>query len=1584
MTLGNSYIPSIIVLCNMYLNKTHSRLMVSCFAFILIMVGIAPLVLSNNVSAIVPGELYGVTTNDGGNSDFYRLLPKSIESSGPGFIATMEQGFSGIAFDSDGTLYAAGATGSSESFGTINPVDGTYTEISSSSIGCTDIAFDPTDGTLYCQHKTELYSLDKTTGVANHIGTVGLGNPKGNAIAISPSGILYYGNQTGLYTVDKTNGSVTHASVWTSNVDDSNCRPNAFDFDSSGTLWGSLNCNSGNYLVTIDITTSEMTLFDTTVDYLDGIAFAPNTPPSDERLSSVTKIGDLDHVSKGLAFVTGTDSDGLYSISPRDEFLRQVDPSTGETLNEIPLVYDSCSDGCLDAISGGQGLAYDSNSGTLWAIVTAHVDGSLQRLLAIVDLSIIPDSHCEGWCDSNLTIVGILPDKFAGLAVHPTMGLLGVTGDNREEGSIPPTLYTIIIPEVPDISTLLETNFVATFGNGDDGEAIAFNPIDNLLYHSSGLYDVIFETLDLNDNTLTPIYIGDTMLSFNEAMALGFSSSYDALYWSQGFSGNSILYRVELAPFEDTIAPTVDLSSVFPNPTNTSPIGINATFSEPVAGFSPDDISVIGGTVDAGLVFATGSTIYTFSVTPDSDGVLSVNIAANSAQDLAGNDNTASNTFSIEYDATAPTVILDTAYLDATDASPIGINATFSEPITGFSEDDISISGGSVDPESFFALSDTLYTFSVTPNGDGDLTVSIPADSAQDAAGNGNTASDVFTYVVDISFANPPKFGLQSLLQIEDSAVSATEDTITATISSNANSPMLVTLYRDGSAPEGNLFTALTQFTVPPPSPIDPTDGVCDELYVFDVDTEQCVLDPTIVFLNVDTDGDTVTVDYRTFTQDFTSSPAAVTAGFFGGSATDPTDTIRFYESDAYYVGSTATLRIIDHTFVGNTITGISVESSSGDTLSVDAIRIPGSDTFTTDSITIVSSKPVGATNVLESDVGTTISSTYKGVTAFANMIDDPSVDLLFAPDTTKVVTCLAADPNTGADTDSDGICDAWEHPAVNVALRIPTSQSGEYYELTCTEGATLDSDQSGASVCPKVGTPDLYVELDYMTGHKPKTAAINDVVTSFKNGLNKNSAGTVVGIRPHIIVDNEVQHVDLLPFSDGDPAVTTFLKLKKANFGTDSERNSCDTTNQDCVNQIDRALTAKRQVFRYGMFTHDQAGNVGSSGYAEKPGNDFIVSLGSFTGHTGTVGEQEATLLHELGHTLGLRHGGPDDVNCKPNYPSVMNYLYQFDGSDGGLLTGRPLDFSPSPYTTINEASLTDGSYVIGSKTRTMVIGGIDSGGNVLSTFTVNAGTKPLRGTPTAQPINWDRTATVFTGPLNVHYFANVPGCQDQTKYGPAIDGSFTGLRSQDDWNTIAFNFRVFDSFDSGAFNPQGDEDQEPTITIKKITIGGDGTFEFATDFGVSSVTTTDGAGSETSETLSPRVYSAEESTQPGWNLSSATCSDGSPINAIDLEYGEQITCTFTNTKQGPATLEQAINQLNTLIDDTLDKKHSKKLGNVLHKVEKESGKDHLDKACKEMDKFIKEVNKIKDLSSEEKTALINAANDVKAFIPC
>ena len=117
--------------------------------------------------------------------------------------------------------------------------------------------------------------------------------------------------------------------------------------------------------------------------------------------------------------------------------------------------------------------------------------------------------------------------------------------------------------------------------------------------------------------------------------------------------------------------------------------------------------------------------------------------------------------------------------------------------------------------------------------------------------------------------------------------------------------------------------------------------------------------------------------------------------------------------------------------------------------------------------------------------------------------------------------------------------------------------------------------------------------------------------------------------------------------------------------------------------------LNAKRLAFHYGLFVHNQSPTPpsttnSSSGCAELFGNDFMVSMGSWTppnpaitGHSGGVGsrsEQAGTFMHELGHNLGLRHGGVDNANCKPHHVSVMNYAYQFPNS----VPDRPLNYSP------------------------------------------------------------------------------------------------------------------------------------------------------------------------------------------------------------------------------------------------------------------------------------------------------------------
>ena len=59
--------------------------------------------------------------------------------------------------------------------------------------------------------------------------------------------------------------------------------------------------------------------------------------------------------------------------------------------------------------------------------------------------------------------------------------------------------------------------------------------------------------------------------------------------------------------------------------------------------------------------------------------------------------------------------------------SPVSVTVTFSEPVSGFTVDDISVGNGTA---SGFSGSDgdAVYTFSVTPTSLGEMTVDVPAD----------------------------------------------------------------------------------------------------------------------------------------------------------------------------------------------------------------------------------------------------------------------------------------------------------------------------------------------------------------------------------------------------------------------------------------------------------------------------------------------------------------------------------------------------------------------------------------------------------------------------------------------------------------------------------------------------------------------------------------------------------------------------------------------------------------------------------------------------------------------------------------
>lgn len=381
-------------------------------------------------------------------------------------------------------------------------------------------------------------------------------------------------------------------------------------------------------------------------------------------------------------------------------------------------------------------------------------------------------------------------------------------------------------------------------------------------------------------------------------------------------------------------------------------------------------------------------------------------------------------------------------------------------------------------------------------------------------------------------------------------------------------------------------------------------------------------------------------------------------------------------------------------------------------------------------------------------------------------------------------------------DTDGDSLFDVWENKGIDANL----------------DGIIdLDLRALGASADHK----DLFIEVDTMSclvggcisaldfSTEPIKGALDDVVTAFANAPVENPDGSD-GIKVHILLDESMQmgkdtfftqrgpfdHDDFDDYKIGSNqpdklGVPCGIRKQDGHFGTRSERAS-----ENCEN----ILEARRLSYRYAIFgvnfvegtvrISDELSEY-SSGIAERGGNDFMVTFGTYNDDnylkiggskvlaTAKRAVQAGTFMHELGHTLGLAHGGDQEHNLKPNYMSVMNYDLQVPNLD----PNRPLDYSTQTLPDLDERSLDESAGVSGAAGRMAIYHGqVPLGGGLVSLVTL--------GADAGGPIDWNLDGSL--GPGRVSADIN----EDQT---------LGILRGFDDWANLQFNFRVSPEYANG-----------------------------------------------------------------------------------------------------------------------------------------------------------------------------------------
>ncbi|MBO6512963.1 MAG: hypothetical protein JJ974_03225 [Phycisphaerales bacterium] len=263
-------------------------------------------------------------------------------------------------------------------------------------------------------------------------------------------------------------------------------------------------------------------------------------------------------------------------------------------------------------------------------------------------------------------------------------------------------------------------------------------------------------------------------------------------------------------------------------------------------------------------------------------------------------------------------------------------------------------------------------------------------------------------------------------------------------------------------------------------------------------------------------------------------------------------------------------------------------------------------------------------------------------------------------------------------DDDGDGLFNTWEADGVDFEI---------------DGNPELDLPGDGATVDRK----DLFVEIDTHSDINLQQSLLDRVITSFDAAPVSNPSG-IDGILLHMDLDESTLpniNYNQNYITDEGNVKSQMRQQRGAFFGTAAQRNDDDA---------DVLLKAKSLIYRYGVigglqtytFLDENAipkpkpRTIRVGGMGEIPGNDFIVTLRD---PNDRPNDMAASIMHELGHNLGLRHGGGDNINFKPNYFSVMNYMHALERDNWGPRwnSNLQLDYSRAQLPNVDESSLSE-----------------------------------------------------------------------------------------------------------------------------------------------------------------------------------------------------------------------------------------------------------------------------------------------------
>lgn len=363
----------------------------------------------------------------------------------------------------------------------------------------------------------------------------------------------------------------------------------------------------------------------------------------------------------------------------------------------------------------------------------------------------------------------------------------------------------------------------------------------------------------------------------------------------------------------------------------------------------------------------------------------------------------------------------------------------------------------------------------------------------------------------------------------------------------------------------------------------------------------------------------------------------------------------------------------------------------------------------------------------------------------------------------------------TDTDTDGDGLLDTWEE-----------------------NGFDADGDGTIDVNLPAMGAKkdhkDIFVEVDHMVrppvcvwqlcwggrSFAPMVEALDDVRAAFALGDIRNPDGTT-GINMHI--DAGATTVMNSPTNSTWGALSGANEVPYAQrLGTRNADRSYNWTAFD-ARKAAHFNASRAKIFHYAIYGEFFADSLSSGISNGIPGAAFLVTDGDWANGFSRT-EEAGTFMHELGHNLGLSHGGGDGVQYKPNYLSVMNYSFQFTGIPNAFT----LDYSRRKLRPLNESRLDERA-------------GLDPDAALVGLGTVfycPGGAKRSDGAP-ATNVDW-----------------NCNGSGSQPAVAANINrGAGTTLTGYDDWANIVFDGGPVGPGSAPAAAPAGAAVEEEELTF-------------------------------------------------------------------------------------------------------------------------------------------------------------------------